>query len=299
MDYLKIQLQQQLEDRFSKTLLDKKLTVFTQDSLLFVEKVNLGISLVNNWLKGSYYSSKQARLADVDILELPQLVTKILRATLYCRTDTPFNAVVGMCANYLGWDDKPNAIRTTAEILAVLCDTNAFDINKVSRESSLTLVSKIDIGELEDNMVLVQYMPPMIIKPEELTSNSDTGYLNHKGSLILGGNYNHHEGNICLDVLDIQNSVQLKLDVEFLDTVAETPKHPCETKEQEKNWDTFKKESADIYRLIIRAGNTCYLTHKVDKRGRMYAQGYHLTTQGSAYKKAMLELATPEMVEGV
>ena len=49
---------------------------------------------------------------------------------------------------------------------------------------------------------------------------------------------------------------------------------------------------------MVSQGNRFYLTHKVDKRGRIYAQGYHITTQGTAFKKAMIELAEPEFIEG-
>jgi DNA-directed RNA polymerase len=42
-----------------------------------------------------------------------------------------------------------------------------------------------------------------------------------------------------------------------------------------------------------------HLTHKVDKRGRIYSQGYHVNTQGAAFKKAMIELAKEELIEGV
>jgi DNA-directed RNA polymerase len=50
---------------------------------------------------------------------------------------------------------------------------------------------------------------------------------------------------------------------------------------------------------MINSGNEIYLTNKVDKRGRIYAQGYHITTQGTSFKKAMLELAHEELVTGI
>ena len=148
-------------------------------------------------------------------------------------------------------------------------------------------------------MELVQYMPPMIVEPLEVNSNRDTGYMTLKDSLILGGKANHHEGNICLDVLDIQNKVCLKIDTQFINSFIEVPKKALETKEAEENWHQFKKKSDEMYRLVLRTGNRVWLTHRVDVRGRMYAQGYHLNTQGASFKKALLELAKEELVTGI
>jgi len=34
-------------------------------------------------------------------------------------------------------------------------------------------------------------------------------------------------------------------------------------------------------------------------RGRLYSQGYQITTQGTGFKKAAIEFSTQELVEGV
>jgi DNA-directed RNA polymerase len=43
-------------------------------------------------------------------------------------------------------------------------------------------------------------------------------------------------------------------------------------------------------------GNEFYLTHRYDKRGRCYAQGYHVNPQGNDWNKAVIELAEKEVV---
>jgi hypothetical protein len=63
--------------------------------------------------------------------------------------------------------------------------------------------------------------------------------------------------------------------------------------------EIFAEQSQAVYDLIIDAGNEFYLNQKVDKRGRVYAQGYHVSTAGSSYKKASIELAHEEFVEGI
>ncbi len=184
------------------------------------------------------------------------------------------------------------------------------------------LESKLYLSEEVLNFIeQSEYLPPMVCEPLELESNYDSGYLTHKESLILGKG-NHHDGNICLDVLNLANSVKLKLDTDFLRTVEEE----CGTEltlegvknkalkkgvvysddqaaavlvKLQEQWPAFKATSAKMYMLMHNLGNEFHLTHKVDKRGRIYAQGYHISTQGSSYKKAMIELANEEIVEGV
>ena len=104
-------------------------------------------------------------------------------------------------------------------------------------------------------MEMIQYMPPMVVEPLPVNSNRDTGYLTLQDSLVLGGKHNHHEGDLCLDVLDIMNSVCLKIDTQFINSFVEVPKKALETKEAEENWLVFKKKSDEMYRLILRTGN--------------------------------------------
>ena len=292
----KINVQVGIEERFSAQHVSKLLREFTEESEAFHRKVLEGVKLLENWMKQSFHTSKQQRLEQLQYMDLEHLVSGIFRATMYAQKPVLFTAAVGMTVEQLGWDDKPAAIQTMAEILAVLCQTDVFDIYKETKVSSLMLVSNADLGNIKKAMEMIQYMPPMIVEPLKVNHNRDTGYLTLKDSLILGGKHNHHEGNICLDVLDIQNKVCLMINTQFINSFTEVPKKSLETKEAEENWFQFKKKSDEMYRLVLRTGNRVWLTHRVDVRGRMYAQGYHLNTQGAAFKKALLELATEELV---
>ena len=51
--------------------------------------------------------------------------------------------------------------------------------------------------------------------------------------------------------------------------------------------------------MLAHQGNRFYLGHKYDKRGRIYAQGYHISTQGTPYRKAMLDFADKEPVTDI
>jgi DNA-directed RNA polymerase len=91
------------------------------------------------------------------------------------------------------------------------------------------------------------------------------------------------------------------LNLKFLSKVNDAPSVPIAdmTPEQHAQWDTFNRKSYTFYDLMHQLGNQFYLTHKVDKRGRIYASAYYINTQGTSFKKAMLDLATTEVVQGV
>ena len=122
--------------------------------------------------------------------------------------------------------------------------------------------------------------------------------MSYNDSLILGIG-NDHAGDICLDVINTQNQTPLRLATDFLSTVEEQPSQPIKTADQAHQWKVFKQQSYYIYDMLTKQGNKFWLSHKVDKRGRLYAQGYHVNTQGNPFKKAIVELYNEEIVEGV
>lgn len=296
---LQIVRQEDVEKRFNRKLIDGYIKQSLLENPDTQAKVEHGIALLTEWLDGSYYPSKMARLEQVKQLDLHKVVFSLFQGIAYVQKPELFTSVTSQLAARLGFDDKRAAIETVAEMLAILCNTDAFDITKESKLSSLMLVSRLHLpDEVKVFIEQSEYLPPMVCEPLELHSNYDSGYLTHKDSLILGKG-NHHDGNICLDVLNTCNRVALKLDMQFLCAMDEMPTFELDTAEKRDMWMALQEQSRKMYLLMYDLGNEFYLTHKVDKRGRIYAQGYHISTQGTAYKKAMIELANEEMVTGI
>jgi len=287
------------EKRYNRRHIDGYIRTAIEESEYMREKVTEGVYLIEQYVQKDYYASKNKRVAQLTSLDFTALVKDIFVGVAYCQTEELFTSVSAQMASRLRFSDKAEAITTVAELLAVLCQTDAFDICKANKMASLVVVSKIPLEDkLIDFILNSQYLPPMVCEPETLVSNFSSGYLTHNDSLILGQG-NHHDGDICLDVLNIMNKVCLSLDLEFLCKVEEDPTFDIDTPDKRDQWLKFKKQSYSFYDLMQSQGNQFYLTHKVDKRGRIYAQGYHITTQGTAFKKAMIELATMEYVTGV
>jgi hypothetical protein len=291
-------LQEMNEERYNRKHIDAKIKDFITNDTETSNKVFMGVMLVEKYMAGQYYESKMKRIAQLQQLDIPDLVLEIFIGVAYCMRDELFTSASAKIAARLKFSDKVEAIATVAELLAVLCQTDAFDIDKADKMASLTIVSRMKLpANLVDFIENSEYLPPMVCKPLKLTHNYSSGYLTHNDSLILGTG-NHHDGDICLDVLNTMNGVALKLDTEFLSTVEEEPTFELDSQEKEDLWRDFKTQSYKFYSLMVQCGNKFYLNHKVDKRGRIYCSGYHITTQGTAFKKASIELAHEEIVTG-
>lgn len=298
---LNIVRQEEIEAKYSRKNIDKMVREVVTTNPLVMAKVDMGVEIITEWLEQpDVYTSKRARMDQLKThVDLKEMVTDIFVAIAYFPVETLFTSVCAQVAGHLGFSDRREAILTVSELLALLCDTDAFDITKEERQASLMLVSRIPLSkELQEYVAFAAYLPPMVCTPNELKTNYCSGYLTHKDSLILGTG-NHHNGDICLDALNIMNSVALQLDTQLLSTLEEEPKKPLETAEQRDLWVGFKAKSYEMYMLMAKLGNRFHLTHKVDKRGRAYAQGYHISTQGSPFKKAAIELANEQVVQGV
>lgn len=294
-----IVLQEENEARYSRKHIDGYIRTYINESPALQAKIVQGVELINQYKAKTYYESKNKRVAQLKDMDVTELVTDIFVGIAYFLREELFTSVTAQMAGRLEFSDKTDAIKTVAEILAILCSTDVFDISKANKMASLCIISRMQLpSDLVSFIENSCYLPPMVCEPVELINNMSSGYLTHNDSLILG-NGNHHDGDLCLDVLNTINRVQLRLDTVFLSTVEETPTFDLDTPEKNEQWLRFKKQSYSFYRLMVDDGNQFYLTHKVDKRGRIYASGYHITTQGTAFKKASIELANEELVEGV
>lgn len=292
-------LQELNEQRFNRKHIDVKIRTEIEASALMMAKVSQGVDLVNAYINGTYYESKMKRVAQLNGMDIQAVVMDIFVGIAYSLKPDLFTSVSAQMASRLKFNDQTAAITTVAELMAVLCQTDAFDITKEMKMSSLMVVSCIPLSdELIKFIENSQYLPPMVCEPLPLTHNYSSGYLTHNDSLILGSG-NHHDGDICLDTLNTMSQVALQLDIDFLSKVEEEPTFELDSQDKVDQWNRFKKQSYMFYDLMAKQGNQFYLNHKVDKRGRAYACGFHISTQGASFKKAMLEFATEEIVEGV
>lgn len=148
-----------------------------------------------------------------------------------------------------------------------------------------------------------QFPLPMVIEPVEVTNNRETGYLINRGSIILKNN--HHEDDVCLDHINRVNKIRFKIDEVVACMVKNKWRNldkPNEGESKEdfkrrvKAFEKYDRTAKDVIEVLCHEGNEFYLTHKYDKRGRIYCQGYHVTYQGAPWNKAVISFANAEVI---
>lgn len=148
----------------------------------------------------------------------------------------------------------------------------------------------------------VLHVPPMICEPKEVKNNSDSAYLTlDDNKLILGNKFNKHEGDICLDVINLRNKVGFKIDHDVHKNVPAVQPEMKNCTYQEKHlarleWEKFCEQTNELIEFI--GDNDIWFTHGIDLRGRIYSKGYHLNPIGTDYRKALLNFNISETVVG-
>lgn len=293
-------MQRANEYRFARHHIDKYMRDYVLADVEVIPLLDKGVELLEAWVNTDHgYESKNIRVSALQGVDLRHIVTEVVVASAFCQHEELFTSFTARMAGILGWDDKKASITTVAEIVTVLCDTDLYDLNKANRFASWNIISNIELSlELQEYIANCAYLPPMVHKPAKLCHNKDTPYLTIPNeSLIL--NKGHHNGDICLGVLDSKNSVALSLNLEFLCQFEEEPTSDLDSPEKVAMWTKTKKQSMEFCTLLAQQGNRFYLAHKYDKRGRVYAQGYHISTQGTPYRKACLDFADKEPVTDI
>lgn len=215
------------------------------------------------------------------------------------QTDVLIDTLLGQLVKY-----APDDLSLLAQGIVLAAERDLINMSVRFGKIAITAIYVVD-HKTRSIIKQYQYMLPMLVQPKEVTSNKGSGYLTKTDdSLILKNN--HHDGDIALDSINKFNSIPLALNERVIRNIRDTRKSLSKPKEDEsiEDWkervadfERMEKESMNVFAVMINNGNRFYLTHKVDKRGRTYAQGYHISYQGNTYRKAVIELADKELID--
>lgn len=277
------------------------------ESSEIMELIDSTVLAAEKWLEGDYFESKNIRLHQVRREGLQDFFIDVA-GCLAQHQHVKYTMLVGMVVGHLKYMAQYDAIRTAGELIAIAVNADLIDCLPASASTtgSMELLSRISLEP--ETLKLIkqyQYLPPMIVPPLEIRDNRGSGYLSIRwDSLILKDN--HHDGDICLDSINRFNQVAFSLDERVIRNVRDNRKHlnfpkgdesKDEWKARVESFLKMEKESMKVFATLINEGNRFHLTHKVDKRGRTYCQGYHVSYQGNTYRKAILQLADTELVD--
>lgn len=155
--------------------------------------------------------------------------------------------------------------------------------------------------EAQERLDNFQYPLPMIEPPMQVTRNTHTGYQTIRGSLILKNN--HHNEDICLDHINRANQIPLTVDTDVVAFVKNKwrgldLRKPDETHadwlKRRRSFDKYDRTARDVLHALMQQGDRFWMTHKYDKRGRTYCQGYHVNYQSNDWCKAIVQFADKE-----
>lgn len=251
--------------------------------------------LVYDYIYKTYdYQSKNTRMSYLSDLDIDDLITKIYISTTLSQETIPLITAATITSGVLKMEEKEDSILTICELLAVLRPVGMYKLHQLARGTAMQLTSCITLDNITyDEIEMFMYLPPMVEPPRKLHNNRDSAYYTlYTDSVILRHQFNHHSNDVCLDVLNKQNKNKYRIDPWFCNNFKqEFEADVLDPKDREIAVTAFDKmlnQTAMLLPDLI--DRTIYITNKWDKRGRMYAQGYHITTQGSEYKKCMVDL---------
>lgn len=218
---------------------------------------------------------------------------------LHKRATVP--TMVGLLRGH--FKDKTNPFQACADELHLACLRDLIDFAPRTEQ----FIIKFDLDQkTHDLMRQYQYMPPMIVPPLEVDGNRGSGYITIRhDSLILKDN--HHDGDLAIDAINNFNNIPLCINVNVVKGIRNSWKNLDKPKDGEGYqqyrerviaFERYEKDSFFTISLMLEMGNEFWMTHKYDKRGRVYSQGYHINPQGNCWNKSVLEFADQELVSG-
>lgn len=190
-----------------------------------------------------------------------------------------------------------------ADMLFEAVEADMLDFDMRTEKFSLKYGITADV---EDMLARYQFPLPMVVKPNKVKSNmKGSGYYDTKGCIVLNASDVFRDEDVCLDHINRANSVALTLNMEVVSSAEgkmilpqrKTGEGFEDFARRKKQAKTFYETSIRVMEMVMSLGNQFWLTHKYDRRGRSYAVGYHINSQGTDYNKAVLELSKGEIIK--
>lgn len=248
---------------------------------------------------------------------------------LFDERDTPdnisFDFIVDLCVQmcihkraqpgtligilYHHFDDghgRQIAMQRCADALAAASDADFVDYYGGRKE----FVVRFELdAETQQEIDRYQYPLPMVVQPKPIRNNYQNGYSSKetgKGLVVLNAGPSaplYGQADLCLDHLNRVNSIPLTLNMSVAELIdnkwkdLDRPKpgeHAEDYHKRLKAFERYDQTSKDVMHAINGIRGRFWMTHKYDRRGRVYACGYHINPQGTSWNKAVVEFANKE-----
>jgi hypothetical protein len=297
-----VDTQRSIEYMYDKSRISKMIRDDINSTSEIVDKINECVeALMSTYLMGPHFNQKNIYLSKLNQSHMYDAVYRVLEVAMQLPRGLTFTSLVGQTSGVIPSENITDSFKIVSSVISYMY---FFGLLKITRagDADSGMMEVIPVYVCDERIMKyihqTQYLPPMVCAPRKLTHNKSCGYLTKENeSLILKG-YNHHDGDICLDSLNKFNQISYSLDIKMLTTFDEQPKNLLDTHQKEMQFSKLREDSYRIFKLLIQSGNEFHFTHKVDKRGRTYSQGFHCNTQGNSFRKSIINLAHKELVNG-
>ena len=156
----------------------------------------------------------------------------------------------------------------------------------------------------QQSLEWVQHPLPLLCKPKEVNSLSQSGYLTSSVKGCLGGNPLNKQGqHVSYDVLNLVNKIPFVIDEvvfnEFHDSQKESEKFlervQKMTREEgqimEMTFAEYQNQQRNfLQHLKDNSVREVFFTQYYDHRGRLYCKGFQYSYQGNSFSKAVLKI---------
>jgi hypothetical protein len=219
-------------------------------------------------------------------------ISLLVQMALHRRATLP--TLVGILKHHM------NSAQETADMLLKAAQADLVDW---SPDLRLFIVKYVVTPEVQAELDRFQFPLPMVVEPKKIKNNTMSGYLLNNTSVILRDN--HHNDDVCLDHLNRMNKIKLTINHRVAKAVKNSWRNLDKPKEGESREEYLQRKKAfekydttakDVMDVISTESGHFYLTHRYDKRGRVYSMGYHVNYQGNPWNKAVIELADKEII---
>ena len=282
------------EDTYSKSNIRRNIkehiNKFTDAAL-----PKLATELIDMYLQGKYYPSKEARLDHIRHIDPEELMLEVMVVMCPLTTATTIQVPAASIASRLEYPDIFDGVKTAAELITMCAMARLVYIHPAgTQEDSIAVSSVIPPDqELFNWLEKVRYPNPMVCPPENWNSNTGGGYITSASSILLG-KHNHHEDFQAVDALNIQQNSAWELDQDVLKE-DELPKKMPKTSEEARAFLQMARISRQVYKEL--GTDPFWFQLKYDFRGRAYTSGYYVNLQSTSYKKSLLNFVKKEHVQ--
>jgi hypothetical protein len=242
-----------------------------------------------------------------ELIDMDRIILDLLSIILITEHEQEFTVLASLFAPHLEYEDILDGVKVAADLISVMADSDLYDLYFKERlyegKKYKSVVCKSNYKLQQETIAAinrVKFLPPMIVKPEPIRSNSNAGFITIREHCVLKS-YNQHDLPINLNVLNIQNSIPLILDEFILQFEKEFKEEKYSDKDEielqliKEAFINQQKEFVETYNELL-SYKQFYLLHRFDSRGRMYCKGFQINYQSGEYDRALVSMNIYEEV---